>query len=80
MPRKKKVDARQERRTEIMQTVGSAMKALSEKKSMDWSRENPETIAAGEQLDNAMADFIGGKATREDVKKAYKGYADLHVA
>lgn len=46
---KPKVDnARQERRTEIMQTVGSAMKALSEKKQMDWARENAETIAAGE--------------------------------
>ncbi len=63
-----------------MQTIGSAMKALSDKKPMDWSRENAETIAAGERLDVSMAAYIEGGATREDVKKAYKNYADLHVA
>lgn len=81
MPRKAKpkVDERANRRSEIMATVGEAMKALSAKKPMDWSRENSETLAAGERLDSAMCGFIEGTATREEVKKAYRGYADLHV-
>lgn len=81
MPRKAKpkVDERANRRSEIMATVGEAMKALSAKKPMDWSRENSATITAGTGLDNAMADYVSGDATREQVKAAYKAYADTHV-
>lgn len=75
----KKAD-RSKRRTEIMRTISEAMKALSAKKPMAWDRENSETIAAGERLDNAMADYVSGKVTREQVKAAYKNYADLHIA
>lgn len=68
-----------DRRAEISRTVGEAMKSLSAKKTMDWGRETPETIKAGFELDEAMADFVAEKATREQVKAAYKVYADLHV-
>jgi len=56
------------------------MKALSAKKSMDWARDTPEISTAQDGLDLAMAGFIEGTTTREEVKKAYKAYADLHVA
>jgi hypothetical protein len=55
------------------------MKALSAKKSTDWARDTPEIRAAQDGLDEAMANYIDGTTTREEVKKAYKHYADLHV-
>lgn len=81
MPRKAKpkVDERANRRSEIMHTISEAIKAISQKKTMDWLRETQETIAAGDQLDNAMVDYIEGKVTKEDVKRAYKSYVELHV-
>jgi hypothetical protein len=82
MPRKPKPvtdNERLQRRLEIGKTVYQAMSALSAKKQMEWTRETPETSAAGVKLDNAMADFIEGVATREDVKKVYKVFADLHT-
>ena len=80
MPRKQKqVDERAQRRAEIMHAVGEAMKSLSAKKPMAWDRENETTIAAGVELDNAMADFVEGSAPREAVKKSYRKYADAHI-
>ena len=82
MPRTTKppqVDERAQRRAEIMHTVGVAMKSLSAKKSMAWDRENEATIAAGVGLDNVMADFVEGSASREAVKKSYRKYADAHI-
>jgi hypothetical protein len=55
------------------------MKALSVKKQIDWSRETPEILLAQNGLDEAMIGFIEGSTTREEVKRAYKSYADLHV-
>lgn len=70
---------RVERRTEICRTVSQAMTALSRKKPMDWTRDTPAINEAEAKLDGAMYDFVQGTATREAVKKAYKGWADLHV-
>lgn len=78
MPSKK--DDRAKRRTEIMRTISEAMKALSAKKQMDWTRDTSATAAAQDDLDKAMMGFIEGTATRDEVKRAYKRYADLHVA
>lgn len=81
MPRSKKKDPeRLDRRAEIMKAVSDSIKAISAKKAMDWSRETSETIAAEHQLDEAMCDFIDGKVSREEVKAAYKSFANLHVA
>lgn len=68
-----------ERRTEICHTVSEAMKALSRKKSMDWTRDTPAITAAQEELDKTMFGYVQGEATREQVKKFYKRFADLHV-
>lgn len=73
------ISEKKERRDEICRTVSEAMTSLSARRAMDWTRESPETIRAGHNLDEAMADFIDEKATREQVKAAYKTYADLHV-
>lgn len=68
-----------ERKAEINRTISEAMTALSARKTMDWARDTPEISAAQDRLDNAMADFIAGTATREQVKRAYRAYADLHI-
>lgn len=70
---------RKERRAEIGQTVSQAMKSLSAKRTMDWTRETPEISAAQAVLDETMTQYVEGTATREDVKKAYRTYADLHI-
>lgn len=68
-----------ERRTEICRTVSEAVKALSKKKSMDWARDTAAISAAQDELDSAMFDYVQGTTTREQVKKSYKRFADLHV-
>lgn len=68
-----------DRRTEICRTVSEAMTALSRKKAMDWTRDTPAINEAEARLEGAMSDFVQGTATREAVKKAYKGWADLHI-
>lgn len=67
------------RRAGIGQTVSQAMKSLSAKRVMDWTKESPEISVAEAALNEAMAAYVDEKATREEVKKAYKVWADLHV-
>lgn len=68
-----------ERKAEIGLTISNAMRDLSRKKQVDWTRETPATVSAQSSLDEAMIGFIEGTATREAVKKAYKQFADLHI-
>lgn len=65
----------QERKTEIGQVISTAMKNLP---NADWARETPETIAAGNSLDEAMDNYIKGLGDLGEVRTAYKGYARAH--
>lgn len=75
---------------ERMRSIGKTLSdAMAQRTDCDWSRDTPVTAAAQVALDEAVTSFILGTAlyrfedpqyaTREDVRAAYKQYAEMHV-
>lgn len=65
----------QTRHKAISKTVSDAMKARTD---CDWSMSGAAIDRAMGKLDEAMHAYIFENGTRDQVRSAYKRYADLH--
>lgn len=63
-----------ERRQEIGQTIVQAMKKVN----VDWSRENESTVSAQAEMEEQIAKYAEGTASKADVKDAYKKWVTAH--
>jgi hypothetical protein len=63
-----------ERRREIGQTISEAMKKLD----IDWTREGAAITTAQAEMEEAMALYCEGKASKIEVKRAYKTWVNAH--
>lgn len=65
-----------ERQSAISKTLSDAMAARSD---CDWTKESKRIASAQSVIDEQATRFIFENGTREDVRQAYKTFADLHV-
>lgn len=63
-----------ERRREIGATIFSAMSKVD----VDWTRENESIISTQAELDEMWARYSEGKASKVEVKSAYKNWVNAH--
>ena len=68
---------RNKRKGEIKKTIQEAMTALNQKKRIEWGRDDLAVSAWQEVLDGVVTDYVDGKATLPEVKKAYKAWVGL---
>lgn len=64
-----------ERRREIGLTISEAMKKLPE---IDWKRETPAIEEAFEAMQESMAMYSEGKASKAEVKLSYQAWVKAH--
>lgn len=69
------MSTREERRHEMATLISDAMRTAE---GVDWSIENPKTIAAQAELEDSWAQYVEGTTTKRAVRDQYKQYRDLH--
>jgi hypothetical protein len=65
-----------ERRQAILSRVAEAIRTAEFRypDRFDWARDTPETKAAGDDLDEAMAGYVEGTRAIDDVQSAWRRY------